>query len=125
NDKAVLNIGAGKMATLVLRHFAELSPRKLVVCNRDPNKAAALAARFSAQAAPFEQLDQQLGEVDVVITSTGSSQPIITAERFAAIHRRRRFRPIFLIDIALPRDVESAVGELENVYLYNLDDLQR
>ncbi len=63
--------------------------------------------------------------MDVVITSTGSSQPIISAKQFSAVHRRRRYRSIFIIDIALPRDVESAVGDLENVYLYNLDDLQQ
>lgn len=125
NDKLVLNVGAGKMAGLVLRHFAQLSPRKLLVCNRDIAKATALAQRFGGEVAPFEQLDDHLAEVDVVITSTGSSQPIITKDRFAAAHRRRRYRPVFLIDIALPRDVEAGVGELENVYLYNLDDLQQ
>jgi glutamyl-tRNA reductase len=125
NDKVVLNIGAGKMASLVLRHFAALSPKQLIVCNRDPGKAQALVQLFGGEAAAFERLDEQLGHVDIVITSTGSAQPIITAERFAAIHRRRRFRPIFLIDIALPRDIEAAVGDLENVYLYNLDDLQQ
>ncbi|HSV12938.1 MAG TPA: glutamyl-tRNA reductase, partial [Tepidisphaeraceae bacterium] len=125
DDKLVLNIGAGKMATLVLRHFAELKPKQLIIANRDPAKAAALAQRFGGQTAAFEQLDEQLASVDIVITSTGSARPIITAQRFAAVHKRRRFRPIFLIDIALPRDVEAAVGELENVYLYNLDDLQQ
>jgi glutamyl-tRNA reductase len=125
NDKVVLNIGAGKMAALVLRHFAALKPKQLIVCNRDRAKAQTLAERFGGEAAAFERLDEQLGHVDIVIASTGSSQPIITADRFAAIHRRRRFRPIFLIDIALPRDIEAAVGDLENVYLYNLDDLQQ
>jgi glutamyl-tRNA reductase len=125
NDKVVLNIGAGKMATLVLRHFAELSPRRLLVCNRDVTKAQTLAGRFGGEVAAFEQLDDHLAEVDVVITSTGASHPIITRDRFAAAHRRRRYRPVFVIDIALPRDVEAAVGELENVYLYNLDDLQQ
>ncbi len=123
--KSVLCIGAGKMARLVLRGFADQSPRRLLVCNRDGEKAAALAAEFGGEAAPFASLDDHLAAVDVVITSTGSAEPIITAARFSAVHRRRRYRPIFLIDIALPRDVEAAVGELENVYLYNLDDLQR
>jgi glutamyl-tRNA reductase len=125
NDKAVLNIGAGKMASLVLRHFAQLTPKKLLVCNRDITKATGLAQRFGGEVAAFERLDDHLAAVDVVITSTGSKHPIVTRERFAAAHRRRRYRPVFVIDIALPRDVEAGVGELENVYLYNLDDLQQ
>ncbi len=125
SNKSVLCIGAGKMARLVLRGFADQRPRRLLVCNRDGGKADALASEFGGEAAPFDHLDDHLASVDVVITSTGSADPIITAARFAAVHKRRRYRPIFLIDIALPRDVEAAVGELENVYLYNLDDLQR
>ncbi len=123
--KSVLCIGAGKMARLVLRGFADQSPRRMLVCNRDGAKGAELAREFGGEAAPFEKLDDHLAAVDVVITSTGSAEPIITAPRFAAVHKRRRYRPIFLIDIALPRDVEPAVGDLENVYLYNLDDLQK
>jgi glutamyl-tRNA reductase len=124
-SKSVLSIGAGKMARLVLRGFADQSPKRMLVCNRDGAKAAQLAREFGGEPAPFEKLDDHLAAVDVVITSTGSADPIITAQRFAAVHKRRRYRPIFLIDIALPRDVDPAVGELENVYLYNLDDLQR
>ena len=125
NDKTVLCIGAGKMAQLVLRHFAALSPKKLIIANRDGEKASALASQYNGQAAAFDDLDEHLASVDIVITSTGSAQPIISANRFAAVHRRRRYRPIFIIDIALPRDVEASVGQLENVYLYNLDDLQQ
>ena len=125
SSKSVLCIGAGKMARLVLQGFADRSPKRLLVCNRDGAKAAELAGQFRGEPAPFDKLDDHLAAVDVVITSTGSADPIITAARFAVVHRRRRYRPIFLIDIALPRDVEAAVGELENVYLYNLDDLQR
>jgi glutamyl-tRNA reductase len=124
-DKKVLCIGAGKMAQLVMRSFSALQPKTLLICNRDSEKAAALAPKFSGQPVPFEQLDEHLSSVDIVITSTGSSDPIITANRFAAVHRRRRYRPIFIIDIAMPRDVEASVGQLENVYLYNLDDLQK
>ena len=124
-DKSVLCIGAGKMAGLVLQSFAALSPKQLLICNRDAAKATELAARFNGSAVPFEQLGDALAGVDIVITSTGSARPIVTAAAFSAAHRRRRYRPIFLIDIALPRDVEPSVGELENVYLYNVDDLQQ
>ncbi len=125
DDKVVLSIGAGKMANLVLKSFAGLSPKKLLICNRDSARAEALAAKFGGETRPFESLDEHLETVDVVITSTGSARPIIDARSFGAAQRRRRYRPIFLIDIALPRDVEADVGKLENVYLYNLDDLQQ
>src|SRR5688572_4579279 len=125
NDKTVLSIGAGKMAALVLQSFAAVKPKRLLVCNRDHAKAVALAARFGGEAVPYEKLDEHLVAADVVVSSTGAPHPIITQARFDGLRRLRRYRPIFMIDIALPRDVEPAVGELENVYLYNLDDLQQ
>jgi glutamyl-tRNA reductase len=124
-DKKVLCIGAGKMSQLVMRSFSALQPKSLLICNRNSEKATELAPKFSGVPVPFSQLDEHLAAVDIVISSTGSSEPIITADRFNAVHRRRRYRPIFIIDIAMPRDVEAAVGELENVYLYNIDDLQK
>ena len=124
-DKVVLSIGAGKMATLVLQSFSGLHPRRLLVCNRDPAKAEVLAARFGGEAVPFEALSEHLVAADIVLSSTGSTQPIITCKQFEALRRQRRYRPIFLIDIALPRDVEAGVGQIENVYLYNIDDLQQ
>jgi len=130
HDKTVLCVGAGKMAALALQGFAALSPRQLLVCNRDPAKAAALAARFNTATAkaapvPFERLNDHLVAADIVVSSTGSLHPIITRAQFDAVIRQRRYRPVFLIDIAVPRDVEAAVGGIENVYLYNLDDLQQ
>jgi glutamyl-tRNA reductase len=125
NDKTVLSIGAGKMAVLVLQHFREVAPGRLLVCNRDPNKAQSLARRFGGQPAAFEQLDEHLAAADIVISSTGAPHAIITRSRFEQLSKLRRYKPVFLIDIALPRDIEAEVGELENVYLYNLDDLQK
>ncbi len=124
-DKTVLSIGAGKMATLALTGFAALSPGKLLICNRDADKAGRLAERFNAEPVPFDNLSDHLVAADIVISSTGSAKPIITRDAFARIVARRRYRPMFLIDIALPRDIESGVGDIENVYLYNLDDLQQ
>ena len=124
-DKTVLNIGAGKMATLVLKNFADLKLGRLLLCNRDPVKAANLAEEFKGEPAAFESLDDHLVAADIVVTSTGAAQPIITKARFEKLLRRRRYRPIFLIDIALPRDIEASVEELDNVYLYNLDHLQQ
>jgi glutamyl-tRNA reductase len=124
-DKTVLSIGAGKMATLVLQSFQILKPGKLLVCNRDSLKAAELVTRFSGSPVPYEDLARHLVAADVVVTSTGAPRAIITREMFDAIHKQRRYRPIFLIDIALPRNIDPAVGDLENVYLYNIDDLQQ
>lgn len=125
SDKTVLCIGAGKMASLVLEHLVALSPGRLLLCNRNADRAAALAAQFKGDAVPFERLVQHLAVADIVVTSTGSTEPIITRAMFAKVLRQRRYRPVFLIDIAVPRDVEASVGELEQVYLYNVDDLQQ
>jgi glutamyl-tRNA reductase len=124
-DKTVLSIGAGKMAALVLRSFAALRPGRLLVCNRDAQKAAALAEQFGGEPAPFEALHEHLTSADIVISSTGAPHAIITRSSFESLVSRRRYRPIFMIDIALPRDIEPGVGQIENVYLYNIDDLQQ
>jgi glutamyl-tRNA reductase len=123
DDKTVLCIGGGKMAALVLQTFVALSPGSLVICNRSSDRAASLAVRFNGRAASFEQLAEHLVAADIVVTSTGATQPIITRAQFETILKRRRYRPIFIIDIAFPRDVEPGVGKLDHVYLYNLDDL--
>jgi glutamyl-tRNA reductase len=125
NDKTLLCIGAGKMGGLVLQGFAALGPGKLVLANRDPAKADALAKQFGGHATGLDKLDEHLIAADIVITSTGSSQPIITHSRFEHLVKQRRYKPIFIIDIAMPRDVEPSVGQIENVYLYNIDDLQQ
>lgn len=131
DDKCIAAIGAGAMAKTALTHLGALGPRKLWVVNRSMPRAQAMLEALSLPSAagaavrPFEQLDDILTEADIILTSTAAPRPIITKERFRPILKRRRFRPLFIIDIALPRDVEPAVGELANVYLYNLDDLQR
>jgi glutamyl-tRNA reductase len=124
-DKTVLSIGAGKMANLMLTSLAELKPGKLLICNRDAGKAAELAAKYGGQSAEFEKLADHLAAADIVLTSTGSASPIIGKTMFESAMRRRRYKPVFLIDIAVPRDIAADVGEVQNVYLYNLDDLQQ
>lgn len=123
-DKTLLSIGAGKMAQLVLQGFHALKPGRLLVCNRNPGKAAVLAEKFNGKPAAFDCLAEHLVAADIVISSTGAAQPIVTRKLFQPLLRQRRYRPIFLIDIAMPRDIEPEVGELDNVYLYNIDDLQ-
>lgn len=129
-DKTVLTIGAGKMTSLVLGAFMRGSytpskPGKLLVCNRDPAKAALLAARYQGQATPYERLTESLAQADIVITSTGSPRPIIDKPMLRRALQLRRFSPMFLIDIALPRDISVEAATLEQAYVYNLDDLQR
>lgn len=128
DDKTVLCVGAGKMATLMLRHMAELKPRKLLIANRSPERAQRLAAEFAAlghaEARSIDDLDALLAEADILLTSTGAAQPIITAARYKAVLKPRRYRPIVMVDIAVPRDIEQEVAALSNVYLYNIDDLQ-
>ena len=124
-DKTVLSIGAGKMSHLVLQHLAALRPGRLLICNRDGEKARALVDRFGGEPAAFDDLNAHLAVADIVVSSTGAPHPIITRKIFDHLVRLRRYRPVFLIDIALPRDVEAAVGELDSVYLYNIDDLQK
>jgi glutamyl-tRNA reductase len=125
SDKVVLSIGAGKMSTLMLQNLAALSPGKLLVCNRDPAKAQALAERFGAQAVGFDALSDHLVAADIVLSCTGSTQPIITRKHVEKLLKPRRYRPLFIIDIALPRDVEASVAQIEHVYLYDLEHLQR
>jgi glutamyl-tRNA reductase len=125
NDKTVLNIGAGEMAELVLQHLKELNPGQLLLCNRSVSRAEELSRRFGGRTASLDELDELLIAADIVVTSTGASEPIITRARFEKLLKPRRYRPIFIIDIAMPRDVEPSIEKLENVYLYNLDHLQQ
>ena len=125
SDKTVLSVGAGKMSAVVLARMAELKPRNLLVCNRDSTKAETLAHQCGGTAVDFNRLADHLAVADIVITGTGSSQPIIARAMVEAALRRRRYKPVFMIDIAVPRDVAADVAKIENVYVYNLDDLQQ
>lgn len=128
-DKTVVGVGAGEMAKVTLRHMLELAPQKLYLVNRTPARAHALAESLGLSPAqggprPWEALDQLLVEADMLVTSTGSREPIITVERMKPLIRLRRSRPLVFIDIAVPRDVEERVASLRNTYVYDLDDLQ-
>ena len=130
DDKTVVCVGAGEMAKLTLRHLMGLNPARLWVANRSPQRARELVEQLGIKpveggARSLDDLDSLLVEADVMVTSTGSKQPIITRDRFKPLLRRRRGRPLAILDIAVPRDVEPAVGSLHDVYLYNIDDLQR
>ena len=124
-DKTVLCLGTGKMTKLVLQSFRPLNPGRLLVVSRDAERAQAFAAEFGGKGVAMADLDDHLVAADVIITGTAAPHPIVTRERMSKLLKRRRYRPAFFIDIAVPRDVEPGVGDLENIYLYNLDDLQR
>lgn len=130
-DKTVLAIGAGKMIELTLKHFNELRrgqliapARPVLVCNRSGERAEQLAAKVGGRVVPFDALDEHLVEADVVISCTAAREHIVTAARFKPLVKKRRFRPLFMLDLAVPRDIEPAVADFANVYLYDLDDLQ-
>ena len=125
-DRTVLVVGAGDMAALTARQFRRRGGSRIVVCNRTCEHAEQIVQSIEgALAAPWDELDGQLAAADVIITSTAAAEPIITRPRFGKVTRARRFRPAFVIDIAVPRNVEPAVGDLPNVYLFDLDDLQQ
>jgi len=120
----VLVIGAGEMAELAVRHLIADGAADVRVVNRTYEKAVALAFELGAKAARFEQLRGQLLLADIVISSTGSEQPILGRKLLAEIMRERKQRPLFIVDIAVPRDVEREAGGLANVYLFDVDDLE-
>ncbi|MFP4104645.1 MAG: glutamyl-tRNA reductase [Phycisphaerae bacterium] len=125
NGRTVLSVGAGKMTDLMLQQLAELGPRELIVLNRTPGKARQLADRCSGTPGRLAALQMHLPHADAVITCTASAQPVLSARAVAEAMKTRRHRPLLIIDIALPRDVEPGAGDLPGVTLINIDDLQR
>lgn len=123
-DRSVLLIGAGEMGELAARNLMDNGASRLVVTNRTYHRAAELAARFGGAAAEFDQLPELLSEADIVITGTGAPGFILTAPTVRDAMSCRRGRPLFLIDIAVPRDVDPEVKGLDNLFLHDIDDLQ-
>jgi glutamyl-tRNA reductase len=122
--RTVLVLGAGEMGKLTAIHMQAQGIGRLVIMSRTAGHAAALAQTIDGTAMPWDALPLALAEADIVITATGASTPIISRDMVAQTMKARRKRPLFIIDIAVPRDVESAAGNLEEVFLYNIDDLQ-
>ncbi|HSC71790.1 MAG TPA: glutamyl-tRNA reductase [Candidatus Methylomirabilis sp.] len=122
--RTVLIIGAGEMAELALRHLLDDGVRSVLVANRSYDRAVALARQFCGRAVTFESFRQEMGGADIVISATSAPHVILKKEDMQTIIQQRRHRPIFLIDIADPRDIDPACNEVDNVYLYNIDDLQ-
>ena len=124
NGNKILLIGAGEMAELTGMHLISNGAEEIIVANRSMPQALSLAEKFHGEAVSLDALEEKLIAADIVISSTGASSYIITADLIRKIHHQRRNRLLFLIDIAVPRDIDPAASSLENVYLYNIDNLQ-
>jgi glutamyl-tRNA reductase len=124
-SKHVLLVGAGEMIQLCGRHLYEQGVASLMIANRSLERAESLAAEFGATAHALEDLDQVLPRSDILITSTASREPFITRPQIKRALRQRRRQPMFLVDIAVPRDISPDVAALDDVYLYTIDDLQQ
>jgi len=120
-----LLIGAGATIRLVAQHLAARGIGRLFVANRDVTRAQELASEFGGYALPLSELEGTLPEADILITSTASPDPILTVEPMQKAIRQRKRQPIFAVDIAVPRDIDPAVGKLADVYLYSIDDLDK
>ncbi|MBI3924287.1 MAG: glutamyl-tRNA reductase [Armatimonadetes bacterium] len=122
--RRLLLLGAGKMSEKALKLLVDAGVERVTVANRTFQRAADLANLCGGEAVPFEHLDRALGEVDVMISSTGAPHYVVGRERLTEVMKTRRGKPLFLVDIAVPRDIEPSCEEIDNVYLYNIDDLQ-
>lgn len=123
NGRKVLLLGAGKMGSLAATHLQASGVGKTYIASRTKSRVEELAAQLDAEPIEFDQVDEALSEVDFLISSTSAPRPIITQERMGRVMKNRGSRPIFLIDIAVPRDVAPDVADLEGVFVYNIDDL--
>ncbi|MGH0428907.1 glutamyl-tRNA reductase [Bacillus mycoides] len=123
-DCHVLILGAGKMGELALQNLYGSGARKVTVMNRTLTKAEVMAEKYMGHAKPLSELQCALLEADILISSTGASEYVITKEMMTKVERMRSGRPLFMVDIAVPRDIDPAIDELEGSFLYDIDDLQ-
>jgi glutamyl-tRNA reductase len=123
DDKRVLLIGAGKMARETLRYLRDAGARDITIVNRTLDRATALAAELQARPAAFDALAAELARTDLVVSTTGSTEPVVTLEFFGPVQAARASRPLVVLDLAIPRDFDPRIGEREAVWLYSVDDL--
>jgi glutamyl-tRNA reductase len=123
--RTVFLVGAGKMSELAARHLVQQGAGAILVTNRTLERAQRMAESFQGKVIPFELLHEAASQADIVISSTGAPHPIFRREHGVAFLQRRRNRPMFFIDIAVPRDVDPAMGKLEGLFVYDIDDLQQ
>lgn len=123
-DKSVLILGAGKMSELTAKHLHANGVAKVRVANRTLERAELLARKFCGDACTLDHLAEALREADIVISSTGATGYVVTYEQLKPIMKQRKNRPLFMVDIAVPRDLDPRLNDLDNVYLYDIDDLE-
>ncbi|WP_447972501.1 glutamyl-tRNA reductase [Nitrospira sp. Kam-Ns4a] len=123
-EKAVLLVGAGEMAKLAARHFISQGVRQVMITTRDMHSAVELAKRFNGVPIPFDEFRREMAQADIVLCSTGASHYLIRAEDVQRAVWQRMNRPIFLIDISVPRNIDPAVKDIDNAFLFDIDDLQ-
>ena len=122
--RTVFLVGAGKMSELAARHLVQQGAGAILVSNRTQERARLMAEEFRGKVIPYEQLYEVAGEADIVISSTGAPHPIFRKEHGQIFMQRRRNKPMFFIDIAVPRDVDPAMNKIEGIFVYDIDDLQ-
>jgi len=125
DDKKTLVIGAGETAEETLRYLQDQGAKDVTVINRHAERAEELARRWRGRAAPWERLPEALAQADLVISTTGAEEPIVTLDRFRTIEASRHQRPLFVLDLAVPRDFDPAIGDRPGVFLYSIDDLRQ
>jgi glutamyl-tRNA reductase len=123
--RTVFLVGAGKMSELAARHLVQQGAGAILVTNRTLERARRMAESFAGQVIPFEELYDAASQADIVISSTGAPHPIFRREHGQTFLHRRRNRPMYFIDIAVPRDVDPEMGKLEGIFVYDIDDLQQ
>jgi len=124
SQQTALLLGAGETIELVARHLKENNIGNLIIANRTVERAHKLATSVGGYAIPLDEMDTHLHEADIVIGSTGSPHAILKLDSVKHALKKRKNSPIFMVDIAVPRDIEASIGDLNNVYLYTVDDLQ-
>ena len=124
DNKRMLVIGAGEMAEETLTYLQDRGGNEFAVINRTRSRAEDLAAKFQGEVHDWDQLEKQLALADIVVSTTGASQPIVSPEMFRRVVYERNQRPTFILDLAIPRDFDPDIGDLLNVYLYSIDDLE-
>jgi glutamyl-tRNA reductase len=123
-DKTVLLVGAGEMAKLAARHFMASGVRHVLVTTRTPQHAVVLADRFNGTAVPFEQFREEMATADIVLVSTGAAHYLVGSDDVQRAVKQRMNRPMFLIDISVPRNIDPAVRHVDNAFLFDIDDLK-
>ncbi|MBF0234509.1 MAG: glutamyl-tRNA reductase [Desulfamplus sp.] len=124
SERRVMLLGAGEMAELAIEHLISHGVKKIIVANRTFENAVTLAEKFNGKAVKFEERERMLQDVDIIVSSTGATEYVLTASHVKKIMSLRKSRPLFFIDIAVPRDIDPEINKIDNAYLYDIDDLQ-